>query len=587
MINKRFLFPLLLLVGQAVWPAGSSALAASAPLPLDSMYDQPIGLATAWYAENEDRLTLNEAIKAYKSGAYETSDAPILTFGIGANPVWIRFAVDNASREPATRRITIDTAWLDKIEMFILRAGTVVGVYQSGDSFIHKQRPIHGRAFTFQHAFAPGISEIFLRVQTADPMVVPVYLETLEQTAEREDRLHYSYGFLYGFLFALLAYNLMLFAGLRQPRYLLYSIYLGVFLVLNLSYTGHAYAWFWSDSPLWAQWSNPVLMLLYGATGFLFALNFLRIRERFPRVFRLVIGIILATAGLLGMAALFGHQSAALLVTFVFALVFSAMMVFLGLIAFRAGEESAQYFLAASVCAMLGAASTALSVWGIIPFNIWTYRAVDIGMLMEATLLALALTYQFRVVQQERVLAEELARIDPLTSVNNRRAFYEICDPIWSRTLRHDRDLAIIVIDLDRFKQVNDTHGHAAGDEMLKAVAACIRKTVRKEDVITRWGGEEFLLLLPDTDIRNAGILAERLREVIQDCRVNVNTGSLSVTASLGVAHRSLHHLSIDSLISSADHYLYEAKAKGGNRVVIAPLQTVSPDNQPVFNNAG
>jgi len=362
----------------------------------------------------------------------------------------------------------------------------------------------------------------------------------------------------------------MLYAGLRDLRYLLYSLYLGMFLLMNISYTGHGFEWLWPTHTDWAQWSNPVLMVLYGASGLFFALRFLDIRKYFPRVHNVVLGYLGVTGLLLLLALLFGSQQAALLVAFTFALLFTGIMLVLGAMSLRSGQKAARYFLLAAFSAMVGAALTALSVWGFIPFNIWTYRAVDIGMLLDATLLALALTYQFRVGLEEKNRAEQLARVDPLTGVNNRRAFYDITLPIWNITLRHNHNLSVVLLDLDNFKRVNDVHGHACGDEVLIATTDLLKKCVRDQDVIARWGGEEFILLLPETDLPQAAGLAERLRAAIAHMRLKCDGAEIGVTASFGVAQRGAPHRNLDALISTADNYLYQSKDLGRNRVSYA-----------------
>ncbi|MBN2700223.1 MAG: GGDEF domain-containing protein, partial [Methylothermaceae bacterium] len=214
-----------------------------------------------------------------------------------------------------------------------------------------------------------------------------------------------------------------------------------------------------------------------------------------------------------------------------------------------------------------------------IPYNAWTFRAVDIGMLLDATLLALALTYQFRLAQEKRAHAEELARLDPLTGVNNRRAFYDLSSPIWNISLRHGHDLSVVLLDLDHFKRLNDNHGHAAGDAVLKAVAKVLGAVVREQDVIARWGGEEFILLLPETDLSSAAGLAERLREAIARSRVTVNGRPLGVTASVGVASKCECHTNLEALITDADHCLYQAKANGRNCIaVVTPGDLMETD---------
>lgn len=553
------LFPILL--------GRTAAAAANSPVPANLPPDEPIGRYASYLKEADARLALDQAVAAYGRGAFSASRSHVLNFGIGSEPVWVHFSVANDTTRPLPRRLSIETAWLDEVDVYFRHGGKTEAAYQVGDRKAFALRPVDSRHYKFDHAFAPGVSDVFVRVQTPDPMVMPIYLMSAQQAQARETQQDYSYSFLYGFLFALLAYNVMLSAGLRELRYFLYSLYLGMFLLANISYTGHGFRWIWPTQTVWEQWSNPILMFLYGVSGLVFALHFLDTRRHFPRVHNAVLGYLGVAGFLLLLAVLFGNQQAALLIAFTFVFLFTCIMLAMGTMAVRTGQKAARYFLLAAFSAMVGAAVTALSVWGLLPFSIWTFRAVDIGMLLDATLLALALTYRVRVGQEEKHRAEQLARLDPLTGVNNRRAFYDITAPVWNIARRHDHNLSVVLLDLDDFKRINDAHGHACGDDFLIATADVLKKSIRDQDVIARWGGEEFILLLPETNLKEAAGLAERLRTAIAGLRLNCDGAEIGVTASFGVAQRESHQRSMDVLISAADDYLYQAKDRGRNRV--------------------
>ena len=313
-----------------------------------------------------------------------------------------------------------------------------------------------------------------------------------------------------------------------------------------------------------------MLIVLYPVSGLFFALSFLDTRQHFPRLHKGVLGMIAAVCGLLALSVLLDRQRESLLLSFAFVFVFTFTMLGMGIAAVRSGQRSAKYFLFAAVASTLGASVTALAVWGFIPFTPWTFRAVDVGMLLDATLLALALTYQFRVGQEERFKAEQLARLDHLTGINNRRAFYDIAASVWAIAQRHSHELSVLLMDIDHCKPINDAHGHGCGDDVLVATANLLGRCVREQDVTARWGGEEFILLLPETDIEEAAVLAERLRAKVADMRIPVAEAELTITASFGVAQREPRHHSLDAVISNADKRLYEAKGLGRNRVVSA-----------------
>jgi diguanylate cyclase (GGDEF)-like protein len=154
---------------------------------------------------------------------------------------------------------------------------------------------------------------------------------------------------------------------------------------------------------------------------------------------------------------------------------------------------------------------------------------------------------------------------DFLTKLYNRRATQQHLDQQFSLFQRHQIPCSLILLDIDYFKAVNDDYGHEMGDKVLQAIANTLKAQLRKADVIGRWGGEEFLVVLPNTQIQQASSVAEKLREAIEQLSVD----GLFCTISLGAKMLDKHDVSIDEAVKRTDHALYEAKHHGRNRVVI------------------
>jgi diguanylate cyclase (GGDEF)-like protein len=165
---------------------------------------------------------------------------------------------------------------------------------------------------------------------------------------------------------------------------------------------------------------------------------------------------------------------------------------------------------------------------------------------------------------------EVLATTDSLTGLHNRRHFDSAGAAELSRARRHNRALSVMMIDADHFKRVNDTHGHAVGDEVLRALAEAARSSVRKSDVVGRLGGEEFAIALPETDGTMALQIADKIRRRIGDTPTATSAGALRVTVSIGVATLDAGMGSFADLLKVADAALYAAKQAGRNRVVRA-----------------
>jgi diguanylate cyclase (GGDEF)-like protein len=164
---------------------------------------------------------------------------------------------------------------------------------------------------------------------------------------------------------------------------------------------------------------------------------------------------------------------------------------------------------------------------------------------------------------------QELATTDELTGQHNRRHFYAIAGALVRAAARGRRDLAAAMIDIDKFKNINDTYGHGVGDDVIRIVAARVRASVRRSDVLGRYGGEEFAVVLPDHG-GQAPELAERMRQSVADEPVITGAGPIRVTISVGLTQLDAADAGLDQLLARADHALYRAKEGGRNQVVIS-----------------
>ena len=164
----------------------------------------------------------------------------------------------------------------------------------------------------------------------------------------------------------------------------------------------------------------------------------------------------------------------------------------------------------------------------------------------------------------------QLATHDALTELCNRRHFAELADKEIARAMRHGRPLSLCILDVDLFKPINDRHGHMRGDEVLRQVAAVLRRHARSDDVAARIGGEEFALLLPECTAADAAMLADRLREAVASTMFAPGGEAQRITVSIGIAALAPHRDSRQALMAAADAALYRAKSEGRNRVCVS-----------------
>jgi diguanylate cyclase (GGDEF)-like protein len=203
-------------------------------------------------------------------------------------------------------------------------------------------------------------------------------------------------------------------------------------------------------------------------------------------------------------------------------------------------------------------------------YSLGWYAGRSLGVLSAGVVLTAMLTTFRRL----KATAEFNAAYDHLTDLPNRRSAQDSLTAMFARGRRMHTALALVAFDLDFFKRINDEHGHAAGDAVLRAVGLAVRTAVRPSDTIARIGGEEFLVLLPDADDDAARVVAERLREALRT--LDFVGPDIRVTASFGVAHMQDSDVDAEQLLQRADRALYIAKATGRDSVVVAPVVAVA-----------
>ncbi len=167
---------------------------------------------------------------------------------------------------------------------------------------------------------------------------------------------------------------------------------------------------------------------------------------------------------------------------------------------------------------------------------------------------------------------KELSNCDPLTNVYNRRYFSEISNKMLSLTTRNSHDLGIIILDIDKFKNINDTYGHGLGDKVIIALAQNLKEIVRDSDIVSRFGGEEFVILMYNINLENAQNVAEKIRQHVEAIEIIDNDLTLRFTVSLGVAlyDEAIDNKNLEYTLKRADKALYMAKQNGRNQVRVS-----------------
>ncbi|WP_343824227.1 diguanylate cyclase [Psychrosphaera haliotis] len=561
--------------------AFASGEAASSIIKIPAYQSGTPGKLIQYFQEQNTRLTFQQAQQHFSSTQVKTGSSDSIALGIGVDPVWLKFKVNNTQINSINYRLSIETPWLDYVDTYLLQDGQLQRHIPGGDAVPFDERPMQYRFYGFEHDYNPGITEILIRVESIGPMALPVRFSESQAAISRDISTGYQYGILWGIMAALGLYNLVLFFFVKQKIYGLYSLYLIGFVLNSLSYTGHIHAVYTPDfGPYWQDWVDITLMLTYSVAGLHFARQLLDTKQYAPLLDKIVTRTtIVIPAGML-LGFIFNQLAFSVILAFILNSGFVVLFVAMGLSALKTDKPFAVIFLFSSVLAAICITISTLAVGGfLVPYNDVTFKVIEVGVALEAILLAVILARQFRMAQLDKIIAERFARTDSLTQVNNRLGFNQVTLPIWTNIVRESRDASIVLIDVDDFKNINDSFGHAYGDEVLVSIAKCLKETARKGDVVARWGGEEFILFLPETTQHQALLQAERLRKALQNVKLEIKQMHSNLTVSVGVAgsegnqespeigNLNLVALTTEKLINYADIALYTAKHTGKNKV--------------------
>ena len=516
--------------------------------------------------ESEKVNTPIEILTKFQQGIGYQLEQSYLHFGFNDKAVWLVIPVENNTLFDIKKRVSLENSWLDSVDIYLSDNNKFRVQQYLGEKYLYHSRVVDSRFFELDIDFPAKNSVLLIRVESQKPLVIPLFIRDKEARYQALTLENFRYGLVYGALISLILYNLLIATSIKSRENLLYTAYIFGFLLMNISYTGYGYAWFWSESPNVQRWSLVVLITLPTFFGLLFSIEFVRLKRNFLKLYQLLISYIFLIAGVIFFCILFDQYSFALNLTFINAFIFTVLMMYLGLFAVVNKIQSAHYFCFAIFFGSFGALITCITVWGLIDYNPVAYLAIEYGIILEAILLSLALADKFLFI--EKNTATKLANIDLLTQLNNRRALYAECISLLLLARNKRNTVAVLMIDLDNFKQLNDIYGHEVGDLALKTVGAVLANNARANDVLARWGGEEFIVVLPNATLEEARVIAERMRLAISRAMIATINDNIIISASIGVAVSLINDDGVDefnALIKSADKQLYQAKDLGKN----------------------
>ncbi|HET9031046.1 MAG TPA: diguanylate cyclase, partial [Candidatus Aquilonibacter sp.] len=377
-----------------------------------------------------------------------------------------------------------------------------------------------------------------------------------------------------GLLTGIALYHLMLYLALRDTNIGLYVMYLAAFIFYEFVASGLGWKYLWPFASIAAVAMLRIAAVIVVFAVIAFARRFMHTRRHAP----LTDGALIASACFILLATVAGTIAPSLAAIASLAsdggiLLAIVLCSALTIACVRKGERSATFFLIGFAGLFVGSVAKIVGDdFGLISSTVHFY-GIEAGVSFDAVVLAFGLADRIARERAERERAQalaaeqqRLARTDALTGVSNRRLFDERLQAEWSRATRHSSPLAILMIDIDRFKSYNDMRGHLSGDDCLKLVSmACRNNVQRADEVFARYGGEEFAVILPGSTLRDGEAMAHAMVRSVRDLDIPHPLGGV-ITISVGIAaYEGGPHADVDVIVADADAALYSAKAAGGN----------------------
>jgi len=525
-----------------------------------------IGESLLEYEDKTAKMTLSE-IRHLSSKDFTPLNKPVASHPFTNSAFWYQFKVINKENTLLSRLIILEPAWLDSVNFTVISSQGEIKTYQGGNIYPYSKRAIDHYLINFKHDFEPGISTVYVQVTTRDPFIVSLSIMDKEVFLAEQSDLSIYIGFVYGGIVAMLFYNLFLYFGMKARYYAHYVLFLGAFFAMNASYNGYTFMYLFSNQPTVQNWAQSTSIYFYVVTALLFARSFLNLVKYHHTLYIITTYLMYGIISTAVLSASIGGYHYHVMLAIISILLISMYLFGIALYSLLTGNQSARFFLLGTASGLIGAFITALTVMSFIPYTYLTYKANDFGMYIDVVLLSMALADRMKMTQEKKLIAEKEAKTDILTGLYNRRAYYEISHMEFERLLRHHRTLSIIMFDVDHFKQINDTYGHDVGDHVLKSVATIVKGVIREYDYAFRMGGDEFLLLLPETNERQALFLAERIRKRVANKKFTDKDNTFFITASFGISQYNHIERSMETIVKRADKALYEVKESGRNNV--------------------
>lgn len=514
-----------------------------------------------YFVDKTAAMTLDEV----RQQRFKTSPNSV-SLGTSSKVTWAKINLENASQQPVKLFLHHPYAYHNqKVELYEVVDGQLVRerildmdneqtlqwMYRGSavfDILLENKKTLYVKSISFSHQW----------------FSLNIYDEELSKRALTGQ--FSDIALLVGMLLALIVYNFLLFFSSRIKEHFYYACYLisgGFWIALSYGLLADFFNVFGSVTLKWhlSLVAMPIFLLL-------FMIQVFEMKKRYPiEYWALLSMIILLTInfvyGLFDIVSALSYSStlAAVMMAVSLGAAFSMLI--------RKNPVAFLFLLGHGLFVAFSALAV-LFYKGKIEFNYINSHGVGIGIMLESLVLSLIMAYRIKTLESlkaKHIELELLASTDPLTRLYNRRYFDLAANKLLASASYNAEVSSLIIIDIDCFKQTNDTYGHLFGDKVIQQVADITKSLCRQQDIVARYGGEEFIILMPQIDAKTAFIVAERIRKKLAKTSVQLNQEQfVNFTVSIGVSEIKAEETCLDDCISRADKALYKGKKNGRNQ---------------------
>ena len=517
--------------------------------------------------------TFAEIKEKSEEGLFSPLDKDHSKFGFTDNIFWIKVHVKNNTSTTKQQILELNYSSLDSIDIYELEKQKFILKKELGDL-----RPYDTNSFTPNPNYAfPLLSfeekTFFIKIISTGSLNIGISLQDTNTYIISSSIEMKWLSFYFGAVFIMLMYNFLIYLMIKNKSFLYYVLFHLSYIVFALALSGFAFQLFWPENTDLNQYVIPVTMSLTGTFSLLFAIHFLDLKLINPALSKFLYALAIISFIISLVPFISGYSLGTILGSLIsFIIAITLFIVSLYLAIFKKNINALFYFVAWSFFCV-GVVIAHLSNIGIIPSTMLTSFSSQIGSFFEVLLLSIGLAYYYSRLKGEHSeltysndKLRLLSHTDMLTKSYNRRYFNEqVKQYLMLPSVYKKEDVALLMLDLDHFKNINDTYGHDVGDQVLISFVNICKSIIREDDIFARFGGEEFVLFLPNTDKNTALKLAKEINTKLSNYII-ISVPALQVTVSIGI---SSNMYELETLLKQADKALYKAKDSGRNTLIV------------------